>query len=63
MDRYLFRGLRTDGEGCVYGDLINLHDGRKFIIDNRFGACIDDKGNCINTEAPFVRKGGEVIYI
>lgn len=56
MDRYLFRGLRTDGEGWVYGDLINLHDGRKFIINNKFGACIDDKGNFLNTEAPFVNE-------
>jgi uncharacterized phage protein (TIGR01671 family) len=51
-----FRGLRTDGGGWVIGDLINLHDGRKFIINNQFGACIDDKGNFINTESPFVNE-------
>jgi len=51
-----YRGKRVDDGEWVYGDLINLHNGRKFIIDNRFGACIDDKGNFINTEAPFVNE-------
>ncbi len=50
----LYRGKRKDNGEWVEGDLINLHDGRKFIINNKFGACIDDKGNFINTEAPFV---------
>lgn len=51
-----FRGKRKDNGEFTYGDLINLHDGRRFIIDNRFGACIDDKCNFINTEAPFVNE-------
>ena len=51
-----YRGKRVDDGEWAYGDLINLHNGRKFIIDNRFGACIDDKGNFINTEAPFVNE-------
>lgn len=50
----LFRGKRIDNDEWVYGDLIQLNDGRKFIINNKHGACIDDKGNFINTEAPFV---------
>ena len=54
MREILFRGKRTDNGEWVQGDLINLADGRRFIVDNRFGACIDDKGNFINTEAPFV---------
>ena len=56
MREILFRGKRTDNGQCVEGDLIQLHDGRKYIINNIFGACIDDKGNFINTESPFVCK-------
>ena len=52
----LFRGKRVDNNEWVYGDLIQLHDGRKYIIDNKFGACLDDKGNFINTESPFVNE-------
>ena len=52
----LFRGKRADNDEWIYGDLIQLHDGRKYIIDNKFGACIDDKGNFINTESPFVNE-------
>lgn len=52
----LFRGKRIDNGEWIYGDLIQLHDGRKYIIDNKFGACIDDKGNFINTESPFVNE-------
>lgn len=51
-----FRGKRVDNGDWVIGDLIQLSDGRKFIVDNHFGACIDDKGNFINTESPFVNK-------
>jgi uncharacterized phage protein (TIGR01671 family) len=49
-----FRGQTLDCKSFVYGDLIQLNDGRKYIIDNNFGACIDDKGNFVNTESPFV---------
>jgi uncharacterized phage protein (TIGR01671 family) len=51
-----FRGMRIDNEEWTVGDLINLHDGRRFIIDNKFGASIDGSGNFINTEAPFVNQ-------
>lgn len=51
----IFRGRTAKGE-WVYGDLLNLHNGDKYIVNNKFGACIDDKGNFINTESPFVRK-------
>lgn len=54
MREILFRGKRIDNGEWVEGDLIQLHDGRKYIVNNRFGACIDDKGNFINTEEPFV---------
>lgn len=54
MREILFRGKGKDNGEWVQGDLIQLHDGRKFIINNKHGACIDDKGNFINTEAPFV---------
>lgn len=52
----LFRGKRVDNGEWIYGDLIQLHDGRKYIIDNKFGACIDDKGNFINTKSQFVNE-------
>ena len=54
MREILFRGKRKDNWEWVQGDLIQLHDERKFVVDNKFGACIDDKGNFINTESPFV---------
>lgn len=50
----VFRGKRIDNGKWVEGDLIQLHDGRKYIVNNVNGACIDDKGNFINTEEPFV---------
>ena len=50
-----FRGRTAKGE-WVYGDLLNLHNGDKYIVNNKFGACIDDKGNFINTESPFACK-------
>lgn len=56
MREILFRGKRVDNNKWVYGDLIQLHDGRKYIIDNKFGACIDDKGNFINTKSQFVNE-------
>lgn len=60
MHEIEFRGKRVDNGEWVYGDLIQLlgkkGNGRKFIINNKFGACIDKKGNFINTEAPFVNE-------
>jgi uncharacterized phage protein (TIGR01671 family) len=52
----VFRGKRLDNNEWSYGDLIQLHDGRMYIVDNRFGAAIDHEGNFINTEAPYVNK-------
>ena len=54
MREIWFRGKRIDNGEWTYGDLVTLHDGRRFIINNRHGACVDGKGNFINTEAPFV---------
>jgi uncharacterized phage protein (TIGR01671 family) len=55
-----FRGRRKDNGKWTYGDLIQLLGeqgcGRKFIVDNRFGACIDENGDFLNTEAPFVNE-------
>ena len=56
MREIKFRGKRVDNEHWTTGDLVQLYDGRKYIVDNRFGACIDDKGNFINTESPFVNQ-------
>ena len=56
MREIRFRGKRVDSGEWVFGDLVQLNDGRRFIVDNKFGACIDGNGNFINTEAPFVNK-------
>lgn len=60
MRDYIFRGKRKDNGQWTCGDLIQLlgeqGQGRKFIVDNRFGACIDNEGNFMNTEAPFVNE-------
>lgn len=58
--KILFKAKRKDNGEWVEGDLIQLlgeqGKGRKFIINNKFGACIDNKGNFINTESPFVNE-------
>lgn len=54
MRELFFKGKRVDNREWVVGDLIQLHDGRRYIVNNLHGACIDDKGNFINTEYPFV---------
>lgn len=51
--KYMFRGKRYDNKNWVYGDLICIADGRRFIVNNKFGACIDENGNFINTGSPF----------
>lgn len=56
MENLEFRGKRKSDGKWIYGDVIHLTDGRGYIIDNKFGACIDDKGNFINTEYPFVNE-------
>ena len=56
MREILFRGKTPVRGEWVYGDLIQIADGRKFIVNNKFGACIDEKGNFINTEYPFVNE-------
>lgn len=54
MRDILYRGKRIDNNEDVEGDLLQIPNGRKFIVNNMFGACIDKDGNFINTEAPFV---------
>lgn len=58
MKEILFKAKRVDNGEWVEGDLIQLlgkqGNGRKFIVNNTFGACIDEKGNFINTGNPFV---------
>ena len=56
MREHIYRAQRVGGKEWVYGDLVQLYDGRRFIIDNKLGACIDNKGNFINTEFPFVNE-------
>lgn len=51
-----FKAISSKTNQWVTGDLLNLHDGSKYIVNNQFGACIDDKGNFLNTEEPFVHK-------
>lgn len=54
MKEIKFRGKDIKINEWIYGDLIQLSNGRKYIVNNKFGACIDDKDNFINTENPFV---------
>ena len=60
MREIKFRGRNINSGGWTYGDLIQLigdqGQGRKFIVNNRFGACFDHEGNFINTESPFVNE-------
>lgn len=60
MRESIFRGKRKDNGEWSYGDLIQLlgkqGNGRMFIVDNRFGACVDSDGSFVNTEAPFVNE-------
>lgn len=60
MREIKFRGKCLDNGHWLYGDLIQLlgeqGNGRKFIVNNQFGACIDQKGNFINTGSPFVNE-------
>lgn len=65
MTQRPYRGKRIDNGEFSFGDLIQLvgnqgmnekGQARTFIVDNRFGACIDAEGNFVNTEAPFVNE-------
>lgn len=57
MEREMkFRGISKETNKFVYGNLVQISDGRRYIINNKFGACIDEKGNFINTESPFVHE-------
>lgn len=54
----LFRGKRTDNGEWVYGYPVGWQNegGDISIVDSRFGACIDESGNLMMLEAPFVTK-------
>ena len=58
MREILFRGKRTDGGEWVYGYPVGWQNegGDISIVDSRFGACIDESGNLMMLEAPFVAK-------
>lgn len=52
-------GKITKGK-WVYGDFVQLlgvqGKGRKVIVDNNFGACINNDGRFVDTESPFVNE-------
>ena len=54
----LFRGKRIDNGEWVYGYPVGWQNdgGDISIVDSRFGACIDESGNLMMLEAPFVTK-------
>ena len=53
---YKFRGKRVDNGEWAIGDLIHWRDkdNTTQIIQEKFGACIDEKGNLRLIEEPFV---------
>ena len=58
MHEILFRGKRTNGDEWVYGYPVGWQNenGAISIVDSRFGDCIDESGNLMMLEAPFVAK-------
>ena len=58
MREILFRGKRLDNGEWVYGYPVGWQNegGDISIVDSRFGACIDESGNLMMLEAPFVTK-------
>ena len=58
MREILFRGKRIDNGEWVYGYPVGWQNegGDISIVDSRFGACIDESGNLMMLEAPFVTK-------
>lgn len=54
MKTNIFKGIRLDNKEWVYGDLIQFQGNRKYIVDNKFGECIDENGNFTNIGNKFV---------
>lgn len=54
--KILFKAKRKDNHKWVYGDLMQLHDGKKYIVNNEMGFYLDEDGNLIKDQISFVNE-------
>ena len=58
MRKIKFRGKRVDNGEWIVGDLVHWRNEENTIqiIQEKFGCCVDEKGNIVLIEEPFVCK-------